>query len=96
MLKQKKKGIGLQNMISRTKSARQFDVSSIMGRKYSCGYNLTEQNKYQYKMTVELDSLTRLKNKILIVDHPLLFKDIKTPPRYQPDKYEFYNGSQGL
>jgi hypothetical protein len=31
-------------------------------------------------MTVEPDSLTRLKNKILIVDHPLLFKDIKTPP----------------
>jgi signal transduction histidine kinase len=46
MLKQKK-GIGLQNMISRTNECDgQFDVSSIMDKEVSCGYNLTEQNKY--------------------------------------------------
>jgi hypothetical protein len=30
-------------------------------------------------MTVELDSLTRLKNKILIVDDQSIIQDIKTP-----------------
>jgi hypothetical protein len=42
-------------------------------------------------MTVEPDSLTRLSNKILIVDdHPLLFKDTRMVTRYQPEKYEFH------
>jgi DNA-binding NarL/FixJ family response regulator len=42
-------------------------------------------------MTVELDSLTRLKNKILIVDdHPFIIQGYKNAiTRYQPDKYEF-------
>lgn len=42
-------------------------------------------------MTVELDSLTRLKNKILIVDdHPFIIQGYKNAiTRYQPEKHEF-------
>jgi DNA-binding NarL/FixJ family response regulator len=49
-------------------------------------------------MTVEPDSLTRLSNKILIVDdHPFIIQGYKNGiTRYQPEKYEFHSGSQRL
>jgi hypothetical protein len=62
------------------------------GRKHNNGYNSNRTKSIKIKMTVEPDSLTRLSNKILIVDdHPLLFKDTEWyHHQVQPEKYEFH------
>jgi hypothetical protein len=75
-----RKKIGLQNMISRTQECNGILMFPLpKGRKHNNGYNSNRTNtSIKIKMTVEPDSLTRLSNKILIVDdHPLLFKDTR-------------------
>jgi hypothetical protein len=76
-------------MISRTQDNGTFDVSHQRAEANNNSYNPTEQNKYQHKkMTVEHDSLTRLTNKILIVDDHPYYSRIQEciTTRYQPRK----------
>jgi hypothetical protein len=69
-------------MISRdTRCVTEFDVSSTKGRS-TCGYNSTEQTNTSIKNDSWTDSLTRLKN-VIVVDHPL-FGLIPASPGYQP------------